>query len=56
MTWLRRILFVIGWGLVVMSGWMKGGNDAGPTVLLALLIGGCLILVAATSVRQRQNG
>ncbi|MDP8909929.1 MAG: hypothetical protein M3N47_12620 [Chloroflexota bacterium] len=53
MKWLRRISFVVGWALVVTAGWLKGGDDAEPAVLLALLIAGGVILVGRAAMLTR---
>ena len=55
MKWLRRILLVVGWGLVALSGWLKGGNDAGQAVLLTLLIGGVVILVGRAAIGTQER-
>jgi hypothetical protein len=53
MTWLERVLFVLGWGLVVAAGWMKAGDDAGPGVLLTMLLAGVMLVIGATAVGMR---
>jgi peptidoglycan/LPS O-acetylase OafA/YrhL len=52
-TWLRMMLYVVGWGLIVAAGWLKGGDDAAPGVQLGLLVGGAIIVVVLVATRSR---
>lgn len=53
MRWLRRLVLVLGWGLVLASGWIRGTNDdADPGLLLAMLIAGGLIVIGVGVARE----
>lgn len=52
MRWLRRFLLIVGWGLIVWSGWLKGGDDGNPAVLLMMLIVGVLLLIVVVAMRD----
>jgi hypothetical protein len=55
MRWLRRFLFIVGWGLILTSGWLKGGDEASPAVLLSMLAAGALVLIVVVGMRDSER-
>jgi len=55
MRWLRRFLFIVGWGLILTSGWLKGGDEGSPAVLLMMLIVGALMLIVVVAMRDSEK-
>jgi uncharacterized membrane protein len=43
-----RALQVAGWVMVLLSGWLKGGEDASAALVLTLLIAGIAVVVLGT--------
>jgi len=54
MRWLRRFLFIVGWALILTSGWLKGGDEGSPAVLLMMLIVGALALIVVVALRDSE--
>lgn len=55
MRWLKRLLIVVGWALVLISGWLKGGGEASGELVLALLVAGGLTVFSGHALRERQR-